>query len=142
MAHCWDSLTNVPDEFLQFQMTEHCKGNCLAKVQEKTQLRTYKNLRVGLEVAAHVNCLDSKRTRSLISQLRCGVLPIILETGRYHREPLEIRLCQFCDKNVVHVETEEHFVIECPAYDNERAKLLNHVPNLSSVHTSLSKNNV
>ena len=56
--------------------------------------------------------------RSLLSQLRYGVLQIQLETGRYQNEPRENRLCKICNGGVL--EDQYHFVLKCPAYTIRR----------------------
>lgn len=38
----------------------------------------------------------SKSLRSIIAQFRYGILPIRIKTGRYKREPLDKRICNFC----------------------------------------------
>ena len=46
-----------------------------------------------------------------------------IEVGRYRYEPVEERICDFCDTNSV--KDEEHFIFECFAYATERNKLFN-----------------
>ena len=59
--------------------------------------------------------LNLKRNeRSLLSQLRCGILPIRIETGRYTGENPEQRVCLFCDSG--EVESEIHFLLKCEFY--------------------------
>lgn len=38
----------------------------------------------------------SKSLRSMIAQFRYGILPIRIKTGRYKRELLDKRICNFC----------------------------------------------
>lgn len=38
----------------------------------------------------------SKSLRSIIAQFRYGILPIRIKMGRYKREPLDKRICNFC----------------------------------------------
>ena len=52
----------------------------------------------------------------MLCQLRMGILPLRVETGRYVGEPLETRLCTLetrlctlCDTNAI--ENEKHFVL-------------------------------
>ena len=59
-----------------------------------------------------------KYERSLISQLRLGILPIRIETGRYSNLPEQQRICFLCDTN--QVENELHFLFHCHLYDVER----------------------
>jgi hypothetical protein len=62
-----------------------------------------------------------KYLRSILAQFRCGILPLRIETGRYHGEPVEERICSLCSEN--NVEDEIHFLLHCPLYSEYRAKL-------------------
>ena len=72
-------------------------------------------------VANHIKCNLSKYERSLISQLRLGILPLHIETGRYSNLDESERICLLCDSN--QVESEKHFLFECELYNNERSRL-------------------
>ena len=69
-------------------------------------------------IAAHLNSNLPKPERSLISQLRLGVLPLRIETGRYTRLEVHERLCELCNNG--QVEDEAHFLFECDMYNNLR----------------------
>ena len=68
------------------------------------------------------------RQRSLIAQLRFGILPLRIETGRYINLKVEERICQQCDSE--DTEDEMHFLFSCDLYVNERN---NFVSEISSV---------
>ena len=57
-----------------------------------------------------------------MAQIRCGILPIRIETGRFCNLPVENRLCEICNQNKV--EDEFHFLMECPFYHLEREQML------------------
>ncbi len=57
----------------------------------------------------------------MLSQLRYGVLPLRIETGRFVNEPRENRICTLCDLN--RVEDTIHFMFECPKYVDHRKQL-------------------
>ena len=63
----------------------------------------------------------SRRKRSMLAQLRFGILPLRLETGRYKGEKVEERICLLCNENKV--EDEIHFIFKCPLYKNESGEL-------------------
>ncbi len=63
-------------------------------------------------------CHLSRKGRSYLAQLRLGILPIKLETGRCENEKVEERLCELCDARVV--EDEEHFLFKCTFNDSIR----------------------
>ena len=60
--------------------------------------------------------------RSLLSQLRLGILPIATETGRYKSVPKHRRICELC--NIDKVENETHVLFECSVYEEERLNWL------------------
>ncbi len=55
------------------------------------------------------------------SLLRCGILLLHIETGRYTNTALENRLSEFCGKNVI--EDEKHFICSCSFYNDLRNSL-------------------
>ena len=46
--------------------------------------------------------------RSLICQIRTGVLPLVIEVGRFTHIPVSSKICKFCDAYTV--ESEKHFI--------------------------------
>ena len=72
-----------------------------------------------MDVASHLCCNMPKYERSLISQLRLGILPLRIETGRYSNLDVKDRTCLICNTNSV--ESEEHFLFDCTFYATERS---------------------
>jgi dihydroorotate dehydrogenase len=72
------------------------------------------------EPEAYVLANMSKRKRSIIAQFRSGVLPLMIETGRFRGIEVQSRICPACRGNV---EDEFHFLIQCTAYQNSREVL-------------------
>jgi hypothetical protein len=60
------------------------------------------------------------RDRQMISKFLCVSHKLQVETGRHQNIPRENRICKLCNLNKV--EDEEHFILECPAYTEVRAK--------------------
>ena len=78
----------------------------------------------------------TKYQHSLLSQFRAGILPLRIGTGRFHVKsdienvnvrPLQVeeRTCQMC--NSQDIENEFHFLMVCPTYNDNRAKLFNSI---------------
>ena len=60
----------------------------------------------------------SNRDQKLqVSKLRLSNHTLMIETGRHHKIPKEIRFCPFCQNAV---ETEIHFLFQCPTYSTMR----------------------
>ena len=88
-------------------MNEKWKTDILSK----PKLRTYVTFKSVLQTEEYLRNNISRHKRSLLAQLRLGILPLEIEVGRFRNIPVENRLCKCCDNNVV--ENEFHFVCEC-----------------------------
>ena len=62
-----------------------------------------------MKLRKYVKTKLPKEDRSLLAQLRCGVLPLRLETGRFCGLRPAYRIFQFCDSEAV--EDEKHFIL-------------------------------
>ena len=71
---------------------------------------TYSTFKENYVTESYVYKVYNRVHRSLLTQFRCGILPIKIETGRYTQIPTEYRLCIFCEENAI--ENEHHFLFE------------------------------
>ena len=114
---------------------ETCKSLLLNLNQEewrlslptKPKLRQYILFKNKYEINPYVKSVRNKYERSLIAKLRCGILQLNIETGRFCQTPLPNRLCTICDLNLI--EDEIHFICVCPAYNDERIHFYNKISN-------------
>ena len=60
----------------------------------------------------------NRRQWSLCSKLKCGVLPLAVETGRFKNIDRELRVCRVCNSGAV--EIEYHHLLECKGLENVR----------------------
>ena len=81
------------------------------------KLRTYSLYKNEILTEPYVSCRVSKYKRSLFCQLRIGILPLEIETGRHYRLKLEDRICKICEEAI---EDEIHFLCMCPGLKNIR----------------------
>ena len=100
----------------------------------KPKLRTFVMLKNQYACEKYVCAPLSKRQRSLCAQLRSGILPLHLETGRYRGIVEEERVCIYCD--IHDIENEFHFMFYCPLYHELRQKLFNRCKNLDLIWLS------
>jgi hypothetical protein len=65
----------------------------------------------------------SRMERRTMALFRSGALPIAIETSRYSRTstPVDSTLFDLCDMGVV--ESEKHFLLDCPLYSDLRYDL-------------------
>ena len=88
------------------------------EVNSKPKLRTYKLFKTEFKISDSV-FIENREKRSLISQLRFGILPLRIETGRWYRGiDASQRVCEICKNG--EIEDEVHFVIKCNAYISTR----------------------
>ena len=89
----------------------------------------------------------SRNQRSLLAQIRLGILPLHVETGRfrnikdditgnYRKTKLEERLCTVCKLNLI--EDEFHFVCVCRKYEKERNVMFERAKTINREFTALN----
>ena len=84
------------------------------------KLRTYRLFKTDHHTETYVKLLIPLKHRSAFAKFRCGVAPLRLETGRYERLDIQLRVCPFCKDTI---EDELHVVTQCPVYDDIRNDL-------------------
>ena len=77
-------------------------------MDQKPKLRFYKHFKITMCKENYIIYNLQRNERSILAQLRMGILPLTIETGRFINQPLEQRLCKICDSN--EVEDEWHFI--------------------------------
>ncbi len=78
------------------------------------KLHTYVKFKTCFKIEDYVISFMSRRQRSYLAQLRYGILPLHIETGRWHGVKEENRLCKACNNK--QTENEYHFIFHCNAY--------------------------
>ena len=122
LSNSFYNLQKVNLEHRKHGLVIHASNKWKNEVSLKPKLRTYAKIKHNLETENYLHINLSRSQRSLISQLRCGILPLRLETGRYVGEEIDERVCTMCDERVT--EDEIHFVLKCNFYSAERVMLL------------------
>ena len=97
----------------------------------KPKLRLYRELKTSFYVERYVKLDLQRKERSLLCLLRCGALPIKIETGRYVGLKAEERICELCNSGV---EDEVHFLFYCKALCDERSAFYNYLFNTGYVN--------
>ena len=107
----------------QIKMTslEKYKQKWSEEILYKPKLRTYCLIKSVYQTEQYVTLNLTRAQRAVCAQLRCGILPLAIETGRFHAIPEEDRKCHLCDLR--EVENEMHFLFYCPFFHELRAKL-------------------
>ena len=77
------------------------KKHIFVQVNEAPKLRTYRRFKESHQTEYYLKCIANRGHRAVLSQFRCGILPLAIETGRFMNIPLEYRLCNFCEDNIM-----------------------------------------
>ncbi len=117
---CYLNLEPVDIEHCKKVIYEKDKINWSNQIKTKSKLDFLASIKTEFGVEPFVTMNISRYERSILAQLRYGILQIRLETGRYSNEKREDRLCKICNGGVV--EDQCHFVLHCPAYIEKRGR--------------------
>ena len=98
-------------------------------IKLKPKLRSYIEFKENYCTEKYIMYNLDRYERSLMSQLRLGILPLRIETGRFKNEPVNERICMMCNNN--NVESEYHFLFHCTAYNDQRQIFYNKLLNIN-----------
>ena len=133
-CNVWQVLHNLKYEDSFHRRTpcdiDTCRERLFSLQQEKWQLdltkkpklRFYKMFKNEMKTENYVLSRMSRSERSITAQIRAGILPIFIETGRFKNITLNDRICSFCSIN--EVEDEIHFMFKCTLYNDLRYQWL------------------
>ncbi len=101
------------------QIMRHQVGHWKNDLQKGATLRTYRLCKRERQTENYLRVRLNRQQRSMLCQLRCGILPLRIEKGRYGPKPLppENRICLLCNSDT---ETELHFLFHCNFYHQQR----------------------
>ena len=128
MIEAYNSETVVSTNAVWAIIFEESCHRWAENIYQKPKLRTYVKFKEAYTVEPYVLSFISRRQRSITAQLRCGILPLAIETGRWYGVDYNLRHCKLCNSG--EVENEEHFVFLCNYFDEERAYLMSYVQQL------------
>ena len=111
-------------ELIKKFVQRKCQEDWLKNVSMKPKLRSYVMFKNIFKSESYVKMAHSKMSRSIFAQLRLGIFPLEIETGRFRNIPSESRMWHFCKNEI---EDELHFVCVCPVYSNHRKILFNEI---------------
>ena len=118
----FDNMERVEINFVKPKIIQLINDDWKTRASTKPKLRTYVKLKTCFGAEEYLSGHLSRYKRSLYAQIRFGILPLNIETGRYRGLKEEQRRCIFCaDK----VENEYHFIMECVMYNDLRKDMLN-----------------
>ena len=96
-------------------------GTEILNQNEGCKLRFYKKFKTTFVREPYFEHLNNFQMRKIISKFRCSDHRLEIEVGRHKNIQIKDRVCQLCRGNI---ETELHFLTECPLYTSLRLKYL------------------
>ena len=92
------------------------------EAERKPKLQTSMNIHDfgNYKILAKSNL--SRYQRSLVTQLKLGILPLKIETCRYQGIPEHLRCCKLCNLGLV--ENEFHFLFHCSCLNEVRNQII------------------
>ncbi len=121
LKECFTNKTNIDLTTVRNVLFQKFSQEWLDSTRNMSKLDIYCNVKSDLKVEKYLELNISKYEKSLLSQLRYGILPLRVETGRFVNERREDRICKLCNLN--QVEDQLHFVFHCPLYAGNREEL-------------------
>ena len=104
-----------------------------------SKLRFYNLFKESFAREPYLDNLNCFQLRKVVLKFRCSDHRLEIETGRHRKIKVEERICQLCRGNV---ETESHFLQECPLYTNLRTKYFGNTEGTNWVHILQCKDKV
>jgi len=121
----FDRKLDMDLDILKARLVQNYEIDWKEEIKTKPKLRTFCTFKTEFGTEKYLTFNLERYERSLLAQLRIGILPLHIETGRYVGTPPQDRVCLLCNNN--QVEDENHFLFDCKLYDEFRSKLVDHV---------------
>ena len=103
-------------------LSDEFHQNAFATIkEERSKLRTFALFKTEIGMEKYLNEIKNVAIRIQITRFRLSNHNLMIETGRHSDIPKEQRYCPFCQNKV---ETEIHFLTDCPVYNSMRLKLI------------------
>ena len=145
MLGAWDDQCITLQDINTINETLHTKfmNDTLADIANSTKfpkLRTYKLFKKDFRLENYLTEIENTKHALALTRFRISSHNLRIETGRYDQRKIkpEERLCIYCRSQAV--EDEQHFLLQCPLYNNERSLLLETVNAMIPRFHSLPEN--
>ena len=116
------SLRDILDKCTTYLLEEY-RIKWYNEISTTSRLSLYSQFKFNPHVEPYIYKLHNRNQRSVIAKLRSSTLnKLAVEFGRYRNIAHNERYCQRCNKQVV--DDEEHFLLFCDKFNEDRAILL------------------
>ncbi len=119
---------------IKSKVRKHFESETLRQLREHIikdkKLHLYASFKSNFKFEPYLDYITDFNIRSTLAKLRISAHNLQIEAGRFHKNktPRGERFCIYCKtSNVFQVETEVHFLLSCPLFENERRKTLDNI---------------
>ncbi len=112
-------VLNLPN--VKLKLLECFESKWRRKVESMDKLDIYSKIKTTFGSERYLLINIDRYEKSLLSQLRYGILPLRVETGRFIGEKHNDRTCTLCNSG--NVEDQLHFLFHCNLYNPQRQDL-------------------
>ena len=106
---------------------------------QRNKLRLYKRFKHIFEYEPYLDYINDFHLRKIVTKFRCSDHTLEIERGRHKNLILEKRTCRICNRDI---ESEKHFLQDCPCYSSIRKKYLGRYNNNFYLHILQSKTKI
>ncbi len=121
LKNCYRDTVKIDINNVKQCLLERLSSNWLTSCTNMSKLDLYKQIKPTFGVERFLTLNIDRYEKSLLSQLRYGILPLRVETGRFVNEKHCDRICTLCNSGSV--EDQIHFLFYCNLYDIQREDL-------------------
>ena len=122
------ALNNMKRIF-EFQWRNELSRDLSRNKSGSNKMKTYYLFKTKFEYEQYLNFQGNFHLRRLITKLRISAHSLEIETGRYNskknnkiRQKQQLRICKHCE--LEKIEDEEHVLLFCPKYEENRQIML------------------
>jgi exonuclease III len=114
---------------LRQRMSDCSRQVWQTQIRENDKLAVYRQVKTQFQREPYMDVLPTQQ-RKIFSKLRMSTHCLAIERGRHStpKTPRHLRVCKFCHSN--QIEDEEHFILSCSKYANERQSFLTQLSKL------------
>ena len=126
-SYIFDKKSTIKNHInnLKQRITDQCLQNQNSIISPSSKLEFFKTVyKMGQRPSYVDNLIDIKQ-RAAIAKIRTSSHTLMIEKGRHKNIPISERICQVCNSG--HIENEEHFLLHCKDFEQERQLFVNKI---------------
>ncbi len=121
LKSCYDNNTKIDISYVRKNLLDDVSSKWLRSCANMSKLDLYKGIKTTFGPERFLTLNIDRYEKSLLSQLRYGILPLRVETGRFVNEARCDRICKLCNSGAI--EDQIHFLFHCDCYNDLRDDL-------------------